>query len=84
MYVRDFRGLSLSNASYVVAMISKLLKIIGLFCKRALQKRPVMCMCVTLGVCLGLTQVMTCLNPKHVMCLCVTLGVVIVLWGGYD
>jgi len=26
-----------------VAMVSRLLKIIGLFCKRALQKRPIFC-----------------------------------------
>ena len=28
---------------YAVASISRLLKIIGLFCKRALQKRPIFC-----------------------------------------
>ena len=29
------------NCSYGVATISRLLKIVGLFCKRALQKRPI-------------------------------------------
>jgi len=34
---------SLINLSYGVATISRMLKNIGLFCKRALQKRPVFC-----------------------------------------
>jgi len=33
----------LTNTSYGVATISRMLKNIGLFCKRALQKRPVFC-----------------------------------------
>jgi len=39
----DERVTHSSSNSYGVAMISRMLKNIGLFCKRALQKRPVSC-----------------------------------------
>jgi len=35
--------ISLTKSHYGVATISRMLKNIGLFCKRALQKRPVLC-----------------------------------------
>ena len=37
------RATLLSKQRYGVATISRMLKNIGLFCKRALQKRPIFC-----------------------------------------
>jgi len=37
------KGYAVIWRSYGVATISRLLKNIGLFCKRALQKRPIFC-----------------------------------------
>jgi len=45
------RDRTLTIQEYGVATISRLLKIKGLFCKRALYKRLCVCVCVCMYVC---------------------------------